>query len=102
MEDTHIRSVQGKRHLNLTAPEREALADQRLIERAISMFLDLEQDRTWNQIAQELGISISELKRMTRKPEFQRIYDQTTVAIGHDPRLQAVVSTLPDLLPLAF
>ena len=102
MADTHIRTYQDKRHINLTAPERTELAERLQIESAIAMFLDLEQDRTWRQIADAMGISISELKRMTRKPEFQRIYDETTVALGHDPRLQAVVSQLPDLLPVAF
>ena len=105
MADTieHIREYrEGQRHINLTIGERQDLAENLQIEQAVAMFLDLEQDRTWKQIAEELGISVSELKRLTRKPEFQKIYDQTTVAIGHDPRLQAVTSSLPDLLPIAF
>src|SRR5512140_3592243 len=103
MADTHIRQYrEGQRHINLTQDEREELAENLLIERAVSMFLDLEQDRTWKQISEELGISISELKRLTRKPKFQQIYDQATVAIGHDPRLQAVSSAMSDLLPLAY
>jgi hypothetical protein len=103
MADTHIRQYrEGQRHVNLTKTERSALAEQRQMESIVVMFLDLEQDRTWKQIAEENGISISELKRITRKPEFQRIYDEATVAIGHDPRLQAVTTQLPDLLPVAF
>jgi hypothetical protein len=103
MADTHIRQYrEGQRHINLTQDERRDLAENLLIERAIAMFLDLDQDRTWKQIADELGVSLSELKRLTRKPEFQRKYDETTVAIGHDPRLQAVSSAMSDLLPLAY
>ncbi len=103
MAETHIREYrEGQRHINLTQGERAALAENLLIERAIAMFLDLDQDRTWKQIADELGISMSELKRLTKKPEFQRIYDETTVAIGHDPRIQAVASGMSDLLPLAY
>ena len=100
--DTHIREINGKRHINLTGGERTGLAANLQIERAIALFLDLEQDRTWKQIAEELGISVSELKRITKEPEFQRLYDTATVSIGHDPRLQAITSSLPDLLPTAF
>ena len=103
LEQSHIRSLpDGKRHLNLTIQERSALAQGQLIERAVSMFLDLEQDRTWVQIAQELGITISQLKSLTRTPEFTKIYEEITVSLGHDPRLRAVTSALPNLLPVAY
>jgi len=103
LEQSHIRTLStGKRHINLTKAERTSLAQLKLVERAVSMFLDLEQDRTWDQIAQELGITITQLKTLTRTPEFSKAYEEITVTLGHDPRLRAVSSALPNLLPVAY
>jgi hypothetical protein len=101
--DTHIRETKpGSRHLNLTKSERTELATQQQIERVVVMFLDLEQDRTWKQIAEEAGMTFSQLKKLVNRPEFQKVYDEATVAIGHDPRLRAITTALPNLLPLAY
>jgi hypothetical protein len=91
-----------RRHLSLTRRERADLADSRQIEEAVSYFLDLEQDRTVKQIAEEMGISVSTLKRLTQKPEFQAKYDEVLMGLGHHPRLQAVNQQLPELMPLAY
>jgi hypothetical protein len=91
-----------RRHINLTRGEREDLVDQRQIEEAVSYFLDLEQDRTVKQIADEMGISVSALKRLTQRPEFQAVYDETLMNLGHHPRLQSMNAQLPELLPLAY
>jgi hypothetical protein len=93
---------EGAQHLNLTKGERQELARNLVIERVVSMFLDLEEDRTWKQIAEEVGLSYPQLKRLTQSPEFRKVYDEATVSIGHDPRLQAITTALPNLLPLAF
>ena len=92
----------GRRHLNLTIAEREGLAKLKQIEHAVSMFLDLEQARTSAQIAAEMGISVSALKRLTTSPEFQRVYDEARLSLGHHPSLLAMQSSLPDLLPLSY
>lgn len=92
----------GSRHINLTIQEREQLARNRLIEAAVALFLDLEADRTWQQIADTLGINLAELKRLTKDPDFIRVHEESLVQIGHDPRLRTVVAQLSDLLPTAF
>jgi len=92
---------EGRRHLNLNQGEREALARQRQIESTVALFLDLENDRTWSEIAAELDISVSALKRLTQAPDFMSVYEDALATIGHDPRLQAVTSSLGDLLPAA-
>jgi len=92
---------EGRRHLNLTQGEREALARQRQIEQAVALFLDLENDRTWAQIAAELDLSVSALKRLSQSADFMTVYEDALATIGHDPRLMAVTSSLGDLLPAA-
>ena len=102
-KNAHIRNLPtGKKHINLTKGERKSLSKRQEMETAIALFLDLEQDRTWAQIADELNISKSALQRMSRTPEFTALYDEATIAIGHDPRLQAVAQGVGDLLPAAF
>jgi hypothetical protein len=91
-----------RRHLSLTQAERGDLVAQRQIEEAVSYFLDLDTDRTVKQIAQEMGLSVSALKRLTQKPEFQAVYDEALMQLGHHPRLQALSANLPELLPLAY
>jgi hypothetical protein len=94
-------SEDGRRHLNLNQGEREVLARQRQIEAAVALFLDLETDRTWAEIAGELDISVSSLKRLSQSSDFLLVYEDALATIGHDPRLQAVTSSLGDLLPAA-
>jgi hypothetical protein len=91
-----------RRHLSLTQGERAGLVGQRQIEEAVSYFLDLDTDRTVKQIAEGMGLSVSALKRLTMKPEFQNVYDEALMQLGHHPRLQALSANLPELLPLAY
>ena len=91
----------GRRHINLNQGEREALLRQRTIEQAVVLFLDLENDRSWAQIAAELDMSVSSLKRLTQSSDFILVYEDALAAVGHDPRLQAVTASLGDLLPAA-
>ena len=93
---------EGRRHLNLTKGERAALAHQRLVEQAAFLFLDLTTDRTWTQIAAELDISLPALKRLTQTAEFMTVYEDALASVGHDPRLQVVTASLPDMLPMAY
>jgi hypothetical protein len=91
----------GRRHINLNQGEREALLRQRTIEQAVALFLDLENDRTWSQIAAELDMSVSALKRLSQSPDFMTVYEDALATIGHDPRLMSVTASLGDLLPAA-
>jgi hypothetical protein len=68
----------------------------------VSYFLDLEQSRTLKQIADEMELSVSALKRLTNDPQFQDVYDEVMMNLGHHPRLQALNAQLPDLIPLGY
>src|SRR5689334_16452267 len=100
-DDTAI-TPKKRRKLNLNKSSREELLQKRQIELAVSYFLDLEQDRTVKQIAEEMGITVSALKRLTNSPQFQEVYDEYMMQLGHHPRLQALSTQLPELAPLAF
>ena len=78
------------------------LAQQKQIELAVSLFLDLEQDRTVQQIADEMGMTVSSLKRLTQTAKFQETYDSVLMQLGHHPRLQALQGQLPELIPLSY
>ena len=47
--------ITGRRHINLNKRERKDLSHQRTVETAVALFLDLDNDHTWQQIADELG-----------------------------------------------
>src|SRR5215217_410422 len=88
-ENAIIPAKKTRRRVQLNTAQREELVRQRQIEQAVSYFLDLEQTRTVKQIAEEMGLSVSALKRLTNDPQFQEVYDQTMIQLGHHPRLQA-------------
>jgi hypothetical protein len=91
-----------RRHINLTQGERAELTESRQIEEAVSYFLDLEQDWTNKQIAENMGMSLSALKRLTQKPEFMAKYDEVLMGLGHHPRLHALNASLPELAAPAY
>jgi hypothetical protein len=80
MDETNALVPLKKRKISLTKTEREELKLHKQIELAVSLFLDLEQDRTVAQIAQEMDMSVSSLKSDTIS-EFQIIMSETSV--GH-------------------
>ena len=96
------RTVDGKRKLMLTQEERTILTDHQLLERAVGLYLDLETARSQREIAQELGITVKQLKYLTQSEEFTTIYEEYFTELGHDPRLKATRAGLVDLLPLAY
>ena len=101
-EETVITPAKKPRKLQLSKEDRAALAKRRQIEQAVSYFLDMEQSRTLKQIADEMEISVSALKRLTNDPQFQDVYDEVMMNLGHHPRLQALNTQLPDLIPLGY
>jgi hypothetical protein len=101
-DDTAITPAKKPRKLQLNKEDRAALAKRRQIEQAVSYFLDMEQSRTLKQIADEMEISVSALKRLTNDPQFQEVYDEVMMNLGHHPRLQALNAQLPDLIPLGY
>ena len=96
------RTVDGKRKLMLTQTERNILTENQLLERAVGLYLDLEEARSQRDIAQELGLTVKQLKYMTQSEEFKAIYEDYFSDLGHDPRLKATRAGLVDLLPLAY
>ena len=79
----------GRRQIQLRAHERRDIQQQRLFEGAAALFLDLDQKHTWRQIADELGISLSKLKDLTKSEEFEDVYNALLADISHDPRYRA-------------
>jgi hypothetical protein len=49
-----------------------------------------------------MELSVSALKRLTNDPQFQEVYDEVMMQLGHHPRLQALNTQLPDLIPLGY
>ena len=96
------RTIDGKRKLMLTQQERSVLTEHQLIERAVGLYLDLQEARSQREIAQELGLTVKQLKYMTQSEEFKTIYEDYFSELGHDPRLKATRAGIVDLLPLAF
>jgi hypothetical protein len=91
----------GRRKIKLNSQERAIFSRSQMIETAVRLFLDIEQDHTWEEIAGELGISILALKDLTKTQEFIDVYDQHFAELGHDPRLRSAQAAIVDLLPLA-
>ena len=100
-ESALARGPRGRR-IKLTQTEREEFRERQLAERAASMFLDLENNRKWPEIAQELGITIDQLKNLTRGEVFSEVYDAMFSDLGHDPRYKAFAAGMADLLPVAL
>jgi hypothetical protein len=91
----------GRRAIKLRQGERRTLLRQQRVETAVSMFLDLRQSYSWQDIADDLDISVMALKDLTKTKEFNDCYNSFYVELGHDPRLKASQMALTDLLPNA-
>jgi hypothetical protein len=92
----------GRRKITLRRDERQALQRRQRAEAAAALFLDLEEGRTWAQIADELDISPAQLRDLTKTQAFDRAYNQLFAELGHDPRYRAAQGALGDMLPLAI
>jgi hypothetical protein len=91
----------GKRTIKLRADERAAFREQRLIESAVNLFLDIDTPHTWKQISEELDVSMVKLKEMTKSKEFIETYDAHFADLGSDPRVKVARAQLADLLGTA-
>lgn len=92
----------GKRALKLRKNERKELQQRQQIETAVALFLDIQEDHTWEEIAEACGLSLMGLKDMTKTEEFMRVYNEHFAELGHDPRLKATQAALTDLLSPAI
>lgn len=91
----------GRRHIKLTIRERQALRRQEQATAAAFFFLDLQQSRTWKEIADEMGLSPHQLRDLTKTEEFDTAYNDLFVELGKDPRYKAAQAALADMVPLA-
>lgn len=109
LEDTEItgalaenRMEDGRRRIKLTGDQRVELLDRQQAEAAAAMFLDLEEAHKWPQIADELGISVHQLKELVKTPLFDEVYNAMFAELGHDPRYKAAQGALTNMLPAAM
>jgi predicted transcriptional regulator len=74
-----------------------------LIGRIIDRILNLDRAYTRAQIAEELGITVSQLQRLLESDDFKEIYAQRFIALRSDPNIKAVQAyVVENLLPRAL
>jgi hypothetical protein len=86
----------------LSKEERKELLYRRKVEKCVALFLDLDHDRTWANIAQEMGVSVNTVYKITKTELFQNLYNEHYVELGHDPRLRAYQQSIVDMVPKAI
>ena len=96
------RMADGRRRLMPTNAEKRVLLRQRKVEHAVALFLDLQHDHSYEEIARELGFTTMALRNMTKAKDFIDCWNEHFVELGHDPRLRATQAALTDLLPMAI
>jgi len=95
-------TANGKRRLQLNKSEREMYKQSLLIDRLVLMMLSLEEEMTYEEMAEELDITVAQLKNLTRTEEFQDRWNQHFMQLGQDPRVELTQSRITELLPAAF
>ena len=96
------RQTSKGRRVKLTKAEREAFIRQQRAEHAAALFLDLDEARTWAEIASEMELSPHQLRDLSKTEEFDEAYNRLFAELGHDPRYKAAQGALADMLPLAL
>lgn len=93
----------GRRRLQLNAKERANYRESLLIDRLVLMILTLDENsKTYEEMAEELDISVAQLKNLTRTEEFQERYNSHFMELGQDPRVEITQSRIVELLPQVF
>lgn len=93
----------GRRRLKLNSEERAELRDALLIDRLVLMILTLDETSlSYEEMAEELGITTAQLKNLTRTEAFQERYNQHFMQLGQDPRVEVTQSRIVELLPQVF
>lgn len=92
----------GRRSIKLRNAERTTLQEENTVETAVAMFLDMEHEHSWEEIAATMEISIPTLKKLTKSQAFIDKYNEHFADLGHDPRLKAGQAALVDILPTAI
>lgn len=90
------------RKIALDKAERKHFSRQRLIERLVALYLDVENHRSVTEIARELGVSVPTIRDITATEEFHAAYDLYFHELGHDPSMKATIQAVRDLAPLAY
>jgi hypothetical protein len=93
----------GRRRLQLNQNEKQELRTSAMIDSLVFMMLDLSEDSlTYSEMAEELDITVAQLKNLTRTEEFQDRWNERFMQLGTDPRVQATHAHIVELLPMAF
>jgi hypothetical protein len=96
------RMPDGRRKLMLTKVQKKQLLQQRKVEAVVALFLDLEHDHSYEEIARTMGFTTMTLRNMTKTKEFMDCWNEHFIELGHDPRLRATQAALTDMLPMAI
>lgn len=91
-------TVDGRRRIQLNQDERDAALHSQMIEGAVALYLDVGGRHTNAEIAEELGISVHQLKNLTCTEEFENCWNDHAADLGRDPRLKATQNAILDLL----
>lgn len=94
--------AQGRRAIKLRKEEREMLLFREKVSKAVEMFLDFHQDRTYAEIARELGMSITALHNLTKSEDFNEIFNEYYAEMNDNPRIKASQQAIADMVPLAI
>lgn len=92
----------GHRRLKLNQIERKDFKQSETIDRLVLMILSLEDNMTYEEMAEELEITVPALKNLTRTEEFQDRYNDHFMTLGQDPRVEVTQSRIVELLPRVF
>jgi len=97
------KTADGHRRLRLNKQEKTDMIEQRRMETLVAMILTTEDDApTYREIAEELDMSVASMKNLMRTKEFQDVYNDYFIQLGHDPRIQFIQSRIVELLPYVF
>jgi hypothetical protein len=66
------------------------------------MFLDVDVQHSWEEIAKEIGVTTRTLKKMVKEDEFIQAYNEYYDELTSDPRRRASIISLNNLLPKAI
>jgi hypothetical protein len=95
-------TANGKRRLQLNQKEKDELKEKELISSLVVEMLNLDENKTYEEMAEKLDITVPTLKNLTRTKEFEEQWNEHYMQLGKDPRIQLVQSKITELLPMVF
>ena len=93
----------GRRRLQLNKREKQDIVEQQKLNHLVSMVLTLDENSlTYQEMAEELEMTVPEMKNLMRTQAFQDTYNEYFMQLGHDPRVEYIQSRIVELLPYVF